>query len=148
MSRATPAATTPAHKHPGDKRAGHKRADVTELKVARGRGLMLRRGMLGLSVVAVAVLFGLVAVNALIVRTQSTVDDLEGRLAEVRETNQKLQYEIAQLESPERIRTVALEQLGMIEPENVTYLDPISRNLLDRAPEPDPPDQAETEQSR
>ncbi len=104
------------------------------LEVVPGPGRFLRVGVVVLLAFAVAVLFGLVAFNALIVRTQSTIDDLDVRLAEVREVNQRLLFEIAELESPERIRSVALDQLGMIEPEVVTYLEPIPRELLDSPP--------------
>ncbi len=79
---------------------------------------------------ALVVLFGLVGFQALIVRHQSTLDDLDGRIAAATTTNQRLRLDVAELEAPERIRAVALLQLGMIEPEVVTYLEPIPASEL------------------
>lgn len=104
------------------------------LEVVPIRRRLFRLGMAATCVLAVVVLFGLVGFNALIVDSQARIDSLDARLAELTDENHKLQFTIAQLESPEHIRTVALEQLGMIEPYQITYLEPISRTQLHTVP--------------
>ena len=126
MSRATNANTAsrpkPKHQPRPEARA--------ELNVVPNGGRLLGVGMVAVTVFAVFVLFGLVAFNALIVDNQSHIDDLDARLDEITQTNHKLRFDIARLESPERIRDVAVNQLGMIEPDSIEYLQPISRSQL------------------
>lgn len=90
----------------------------------------LRWSTVIISLIAVVLLFGLVAFNALIVRNQGRLDELNDQITSATAANQRLQFEIAELESPERVRATALTALGMIEPETVTYLDPIAWSEL------------------
>lgn len=90
----------------------------------------LRRTTALLSLLALMLLFGLVVLNALIVRNQGALDDLDREISEAQRTNQLLRFEIAELEAPERIRALAMGSLGMVEPEVVIYLEPISRAQL------------------
>ncbi len=114
---------------PAPKRQPRSQAHA-ELNVVPRGGRLLGVGMVAVTVFAVFVLFGLVAFNALIVDNQSYIDDLDARLDEITQTNHRLRFDIAELESPERIREVAVTQLGMIEPESIEYLEPISRSQL------------------
>ncbi len=82
------------------------------------------------SILATAMLFGLVGFQALIVRTQSTLDDLDAQISSADRENQRLRLEVAELESPERIRLVALSILGMVQPLEIDYLEPISAEEL------------------
>ena len=78
------------------------------------------------ALVATLLLFGLVGFQALIVGTQSTLDDLDAQIGSAERENQRLRLEVAELERPERIRLVALTILGMVEPETVLYLEPLT----------------------
>lgn len=82
------------------------------------------------ALVATLLLFGLVGFQALIVGTQSTLDDLDAKIASAERENQRLRLEVAQLEAPDRIRDYALAFLGMIEPETVLYLEPLTAEEL------------------
>ena len=77
-------------------------------------------------IVATALLFGLVGFQTLIVGSQSTIDDLDAQIAAATRENQRLRLDVAELESPERIRLYAIAILGMVEPETVEYLDPLT----------------------
>ncbi len=80
---------------------------------------------------AVLVLFGLVGFQALIVRHQGRLDDLDVRVSQATTVNQRLRLEVAQLEAPDRIRTIATAVLGMVDPAgNVSYLEPIPADQL------------------
>ncbi len=94
----------------------------------------LRLTTVVMAALALVVLFGLVGFQALIVRNQSTLDGLDAEVVEATRANQRLRFQVAELEAPERIRQVALHQLGMIEPEVVTYLRPIPAAELGPAP--------------
>jgi cell division protein FtsB len=74
---------------------------------------------------AVVVLFGLVAFHALIVRNQTRIDALDAEIAESLRSRQELHLAVAQLEAPDRIRDEAIGRLGMIEPAEVIYLEPL-----------------------
>ena len=66
------------------------------------------------ALLATLLLFGLVGFQALIVGTQSTLDDLDARIASAERENQRLRLDVAQLEAPDRIRDYAIAYLGMI----------------------------------
>lgn len=86
-----------------------------------------RRGVVG-TVVALTVLalfaslFGLAVFHTMLVEGQSTVDDLDDRLVVAESETERLRLQIAELESPERILTVATEDLGMVPPDDVVQL--------------------------
>ena len=87
----------------------------------------VRRGLtIVAALVATLLLFGLVGFQALIVGTQSTLDDLDSKIASAERENQRLRLDVAQLEAPDRIRDFALAFLGMVEPDTVLYLEPLT----------------------
>jgi cell division protein FtsB len=79
---------------------------------------------------AVLILFGLVAFHALIVRNQTHIDTLNAEIAEATRARQELHLAVAQLEAPDRIRAEAIGRLGMIEPADVTYLEPLPAEVV------------------
>jgi cell division protein FtsL len=87
------------------------------------------RGMVIAAAVAMVTiflaLFGLVVFHTVLVQHQSRLDDLDAQLAEQRDRGQDLSHEIAELESPDRIRTVAEQELGLIPPPEVLMLDAV-----------------------
>ena len=105
-------------------------ADGADLAVAERSNRWIRWGTVIASFLAFVVLFGLVATNALIVRNQGELDRLDREIGELTRTTQTQAVTIAELEAPQRIRTFAVEALGMIEPSVVTHLEPISEAEL------------------
>jgi cell division protein FtsL len=99
--------------------------DSERAPVARRRP----RGMvIAVSVAVVTIflaLFGLVVFHTVLVQHQSRLDDLDSQLAEERDRGRDLSHEIAELESPDRIRTVAEQELGLIPPPEVLMLEPV-----------------------
>ena len=71
-------------------------------------GRLLRWSTFVFGTLAVLLLFGLVAFNALIVRNQSALDDIDREIAVATDANQTLRFEVAELESPERVRQIAV----------------------------------------
>ena len=70
-------------------------------------------------------LFALALFHAMIVDRQTTLDNLNEQLEDVRATNDKLRLNVARAEAPERIVAVALYRLGMVEPDRLVYLSPV-----------------------
>ena len=54
--------------------------------------------------------------------------DLNRRLDAAQTRYDKLRYEVAELESPERVVAAAQDRLGMIEPAKVNYVAPVVEN--------------------
>ena len=77
---------------------------------------------------AITVVFGLFALalfHAMIVDRQTTLDNLNQELEDVRATNDRLRLNVARAEAPDRIVAVALYRLGMVEPDRLIYLSPV-----------------------
>lgn len=101
-----------------------------EVAPLAGRGLRML-GTAGLVTVVIA-LFGLAAINALIVEQQTTVDSLSNDVAAAQVSNERLRLELAELEAPQRIVAEATDRLGMVVPEDIVYLTP-PNSVLDPA---------------
>jgi cell division protein FtsL len=67
-------------------------------------------------------IFGVVVFQALLVQGQARLDHLNGQIATQQQDQQQLQAQVAQLESPSRIVTYARNNLHMVDPGNVVYL--------------------------
>ena len=61
----------------------------------------------------------------MIVDRQTTLDNLNEELEDVRATNDRLRLNVARAEAPDRIVAVALYRLGMVEPDHLIYLSPV-----------------------
>ncbi len=92
------------------------------------------------SVIAVVVVFGsllgIVVVQTFIVQNRVKLDAVNAELSEAREVNRKLRLEVIELEAPERILDTAVDRLGMIRPEERTYLPGLDPDLDTIAPPP------------
>jgi len=83
----------------------------------------LRRLGVALLMASVALLcLALVAVHALIAENQFALNQLQDQAATAQAAYQKLRLQVAQLEAPARIISVAEGQLQMVQPGSVTYL--------------------------
>lgn len=76
-------------------------------------------------ITAVVVLFALATLQAVIVDRQTNLDNVNNELEGVRAVNDKLRLNVARAEAPERVVTVAINSLGMVEPERRMYLVPV-----------------------
>jgi cell division protein FtsL len=85
----------------------------------RTRALMIVAG-----VFTVVAIFALASFHAMLLSGQTQLDQLNREVAEERVTYEALRHQVAELESPGRIVTVAQDQLGMLPPEDVTWLVP------------------------
>jgi cell division protein FtsL len=87
-------------------------------------------------VLTVVVVFGIVAFHTLLVGNQSQLDDLDRRIAAERAELDRLVLREAQLSAPERIVRVASDDLGMVTPAEVVWLEPVDAHAAaDEAPE-------------
>jgi len=84
---------------------------------------------------AAFVSMGLVALHVLIAENQFKLDNLQQQASSQQAGYEKLRLEVAQLESPSRIVSVA-ERLGMRQPGSVTYLPAIAREAQGSASNP------------
>lgn len=99
--------------------------------VARRR--RLRAAAVAGALLVVASLFGVVVCHAMLVSGQGRLDRLQQEVVEEQVRYQALRREVAELEAPGRI-VAAAHALGMVSPEEITYLKPI-----EGAPAPPPP---------
>lgn len=76
------------------------------------------------AVAVAAALFGLVAAHALLAQGQFRLQDLERRADVEQARYERLRLDVARLEAPARVVSVAQERLGMVPPAAVTYLSP------------------------
>ena len=100
----------------------------SHLRVVRAdEGRRFRPGRLGSGAVigALIVLLTLAAVQALVVQRQLEIDEIERVIAERETVRDRLRTDVALLESPDRVVTAALE-LGLVRPETVVFIDPVS----------------------
>jgi cell division protein FtsL len=85
---------------------------------ANRRHLLISVAIAGLAVVCLS----LVAVHVLMAENQFTLDHLQQQATAQQERYEKLRLNVAELESPSRIVSVAEGKLGMQQPGSVTYL--------------------------
>lgn len=96
--------------------------------VARPSRRARRRRVAGVATVAAALtvvtLFALAVFQAALVQGQGRLDRLQRDLAAEQSRHERLVFGVAAQEAPDRILAVALERLGMVAPQKVTYLTP------------------------
>ena len=96
------------------------------LAVVKRPGRTLRITSIVLTLFAIGALFAVVGFQALIVRNQGHLDGLNASIEEITRANQRLRLQVAEMEAPDRVRSVAIINLGMVVPDGVSYLEPIS----------------------
>ena len=69
-------------------------------------------------------LFAVAGFQAMIVSSQKRLDELDRGIAAATAQAQTLDNQLAELESPQRITTEAVQRLGMLSPPGVVYLVP------------------------
>lgn len=122
--RAVPG-SAPEHLRPSAPRPRLRLVDNTRLEQATRRRRARRLGITA-AVLAVTSLMALAATHAMLVSNQVRLDALEAQAAQAQGRHQALRLEVATLESPARVVSVATERLGMVPPEVVTYLPPVA----------------------
>lgn len=78
-------------------------------------------GMIG---VVIAVLFGVVAFHVMLSQGQFQLNALEKKADEQQTQYERLRAEVAQLESPQRITSEAINRLGLVPADKVTPVTP------------------------
>jgi cell division protein FtsL len=81
----------------------------------------LRWLVAGLLLAAIGI-FGVVALHAAATERTFAAADLQRSVDELRQERDELSAEVAALESPDRIREVAVSQLGMVPADQAAYL--------------------------
>lgn len=89
-----------------------------------------RRLAVAAAVIAGLALVALAGSHAWLVTNQVRIDELQQRVDEAQARHQALRLQVATLEAPDRIVSVARDELGMVPPGDVTYV---------RAAAPPPP---------
>lgn len=124
MSPAERAAALPSDAVPVAAPARRSRPGMPRLRVAAassGRSAASVIGTVALGLLFLSVL-GVVVFQALLVQTQSHLDDLEEQVRVEEARADDLRLRLAELQSPARIVAEARERLGMIPPDEVLYL--------------------------
>jgi cell division protein FtsL len=114
----------PAVPDPAERPVRHLRPSRPPLRVVEPRR-RLRTGptvILG-AILAFAIAFAVVVFQAQLVQGQRQLDDLEEQIEQAADEYRALRWDVAELESPERI-VAAAGTLGMVLPPGVTYLTP------------------------
>ncbi len=101
--------------------------------MSRNAPLVPNAANLVFPIVAVIVVFGsllgIVIVQTFIVQNRVQLDTISSDLSAERALNQELRLEVIELESPERILDTAVRRLGMIRPDQRTYLPGVDPHL-------------------
>lgn len=103
-----------------------------------------RRLTVTAAVIAGLAFMALAGSHALLVTNQVRIDELQQRVDDAQARHQALRLQVATLEAPDRIVSVAQDDLGLVRPDEVTYLRPAARPLpaptsdLDHAQPPAP----------
>jgi cell division protein FtsL len=63
--------------------------------------------------------------QVIVAQNQDRLDTLNRRLDQAQTRYEHLRYQVAELESPERVVAAAHDRLGMIEPAKVNYVAPV-----------------------
>lgn len=135
---ATSPGLSPQRLRPGGTRPRLRLVDNSRLERA-ARRRRARRLVVAAAVLAVTSLIALAATHAMLVSNQVRLDALEQEAAEAQARHQALRLEVATLEDPARVVSVATERLGMVPPEAITYLEPVEVPQGDvRSPPEDP----------
>jgi cell division protein FtsB len=74
--------------------------------------------------VTLLALFAAAVFQTVLVQGQQRLDRLDRRVSQAQDRFDRLRADVAELESPERIVTVAHHRLGMVQPDTITYLAP------------------------
>jgi cell division protein FtsL len=111
------------------------------LRVVRPSRVRLRlspRAGVILTVFAFVALFAVAVCHALLIEGQAAVDELDQQVAVEQARYEELRHEVAELKSPARIRTEAIERLGMVSAADRVWLTPAEpAPPSDRPEEPD-----------
>lgn len=75
--------------------------------------------------ITVALAFGVAISQVIVAQNQDRLDKLNHRVNAAQQRYEKLRYQVAQLESPERIVAAAQARLHMVEPDHVNYVPPV-----------------------
>lgn len=103
-------------------------ADLRVVARRRARSARQRRRLL-VSVctfITVVLAFGVVAAQVFVAQNQNRLDNVNQQFRAEQARYDNLRYQVAQLESPERIVAAAHDRLGMVEPGHVTYVAPVA----------------------
>jgi cell division protein FtsL len=76
--------------------------------------------------ITIVLAFGVAVSQVLVAQNQDRLDTLNHRLDAAQTRYEKLRYQLAELESPERIVAAAHDRLGMTEPAHVNYVPPVA----------------------
>jgi cell division protein FtsL len=82
--------------------------------------------------ITVALAFGVAISQVIVAQNQDRLDKLNRRANAAQQRYEKLRYQVAELESPERIVAAAHNRLGMIEPQKVNYVPPVVDNPVEK----------------
>ncbi|MBW3573801.1 MAG: hypothetical protein KY450_02905 [Actinobacteria bacterium] len=84
-----------------------------------------RRLVTAAAVFAGLAFLALAGSHAYLVTNQVRIDELQERVEEAQARHQVLRLQVATLEAPDRIVSVATDELGMVEPDAVTFVAPV-----------------------
>lgn len=115
----------------GRREAETGRPDLRVVPAPRPTGLIVAVAL----VMVFGVLLATAALNTMLVSGQRHLDGMETEIREGERRNQALALEVAELESPERIKEAALAD-GMVEPDEVTWIAPKPDGTSDAVTEP------------
>lgn len=93
-----------------------------------------RRRVAGIAFASASVtllaLFAAAVFQTVLVQGQQRLDRLDRQVSQAQDRFDRLRADVAELESPERIVTVAHHRLGMVPPDTITYLSPSLQQVV------------------
>ncbi len=124
LGRPSPRPTPRGGTRPAPAKARSPRPSIQVTSARQGRRLLITV----CTTLTVVLAFGVAVSHVLVAQNQARLDDLNRRLDAEQTRYEKLRFQLAELESPERVVAAAHTRLGMVEPTQVKFVPPVVAN--------------------
>lgn len=113
------------------------RQDRPDLKLVQGgdsprlERFSPRARIVSLVALVIVVLFGVVAFHVMLSQGQFELSAMQARADDQQDQYERLRWQVAQLESPQRITNEAMNRLGLVQADKVTPVTPSQADMPD-----------------
>ncbi len=124
LGRSSPRPTPRGGTRPASVTTRSPRPSIQVRSRRQGRRLLIT----ATTTLTVILAFGVAVAHVIVAQNQDRLDKLNRRLDAEQTRYEKLRFQLAELESPERVVATAHNRLGMVEPTQVKYVPPVVAN--------------------
>lgn len=106
-----------------------KRANLQVVSSTNTAGASMAMRITGCAVLGIGVIFGLIAFHVVLSQGQFRLAELQNSAAAKQAEYQRLRLQVAELEAPATVASVAQNRLGMVVPSSVTAVTPKAADM-------------------